>query len=330
MTNPSAPTTKFAPGIKSFAALLASAVLAASGPLHAGAPESRDVSKEPAPASKPAPLPLHEIEGTGGILVTQSAYIVNPPRNGEPVGRPAIGSGFVSLGHGQVLVPATLTWSPFDRLELGYGLDFFSFGDFTSAVRNATGISLSQTAVWLSNFNARFQLLKENEFNQKWLPALTFGVDYKVNAGISQVNKELNGTLTTLGIPGNQGVDFTLYASKLLTFLPRPVLINAGGRATRGQELGLLGFSNNYSFLFEGNVAIFLTDWLILAGEYRQQPNDYTAIPGLVSKSGDWWTVDLAWVVSKNFTIAGGYGYFGNVLNHNANGVWGFTLKYEF
>lgn len=54
------------------------------------------------------------------------------------------------------------------------------------------------------------------------------------------------------------------------------------------------------------------------------------AIPGLVSKSGDWWTVDLAWIVNKNFTVSGGYGYFGNVLNHNANGVWGITLKYEF
>ena len=33
-------------------------------------------------AEKPAPLPLHQIEGNGGIFATLSAYIVNPPRNG--------------------------------------------------------------------------------------------------------------------------------------------------------------------------------------------------------------------------------------------------------
>ena len=36
-----------------------------------------------AKSEKPPPLPLHQIEGNGGIFATLSAYIVNPPRNGE-------------------------------------------------------------------------------------------------------------------------------------------------------------------------------------------------------------------------------------------------------
>jgi len=279
---------------------------------------------------KGAPLPLHEIEGNGGVLTTLSAYIVNPPRSGQAVGLPSIGTGFISLGNGRALVPTTLTWSPWERIELGYGFDWYALGPLPNAIHNATGVSIGKSSVSLHNFNARFAFLKENEFNQKWLPAITGGVHYKINDGISSINQNLGGALTSIGIPYNQGVDFTLYASKLITFLPRPVLINAGGRATRGQELGLLGFSNNYSFLFEGNVAVFLTDWLILAGEYRQQPNDYKPIPGVINKSGDWWTVDLAWVVNKHLTIAGGYGHFGQVGNQLANGVWGFTAKYEF
>lgn len=313
-------------------AIAASLVLAGTHLLAGTAIDtSKDVSKNPPVApEKGPPLPLHEIEGNGGILTTLSAYIVNPPRNGEPVGRPAIGSGFVSLGNGWALVPATVTWSPWERIELGYGFNWLSLGNLPTDIRNATGISIGNTSVAVHNFNARFQLLKENEFNQKWLPALTFGVHYKYNVGISEINDDLGGALDQAGLSGNNGVDFTLYASKLITFLPRPVLINVGGRATRAQELGFLGFSSQYSFLFEGNVAVFLTDWLILAGEYRQQPNSYTPIPGLIGKSGDWWTVDLAWVVNKHFTVAGGYGYFGTVANNVANGVWGFTLKYEF
>jgi hypothetical protein len=297
---------------------------------QAGQADKKVIVKEEVPAEKGPPLPLHQIEGNGGVLTTLSAYIVNPPRNGEPVGRPAIGGGFISLGDGRALVPVTATWSPWERIELGYGFDWYALGSLTGAIHNATGISLGTTSVSLHNFNARFQFIKENDWGQKWLPAITGGVHYKVNNGISSINNQLGGALTTIGLGYNQGVDFTLYASKLLTFLPRPVLLNAGGRATRGAELGLLGFSRDYSFLFEGNVAIFLTDWLILAGEYRQQPDNYTPIPGVVNRSGDWWTVDLAWIVNKHLTIAGGYGYFGNVGDRNAPGVWGFTAKYEF
>ena len=266
------------------------------------------------------------------MLTTLSAYIVNPPRNGESVGRPAIGQGFISLGNGRYLTPTTLTWSPVSRVELGYGFDWFDLGNLPGQVKSATGVSIPNS-VFLNNFNARVQLIKENDFGTKWLPAITFGTDYKINSGISTINHDLGGALTKIGISGNQGVDFTLYASKLLTVIPNhPVLIDVGARETRGQELGLLGFSSKYSLLFEANAAIFLTDWLILAGEFRQQPNAYntTALSPLIGKSDNWETVDVAWIVNKHLTIATAWGHFGNVVNAQANGVWGFTAKYEF
>lgn len=63
----------------------------------------------PAQAEKPAPLPLHQIEGNGGIFATLSAYIVNPPRNGEVVGRPSVGFTYVNVGHGRNLEALTVT-----------------------------------------------------------------------------------------------------------------------------------------------------------------------------------------------------------------------------
>ena len=293
--------------------------------------QSKTVATNAVVASdKGAPLPLHDVEGNGGVLVTQSAYIVNPPREGQPVGLPAIGTGFISLGHGQILVPTTATWSPIARVELGYGFDYFNLGTLPGLVNQATGVRIQQQ-VYLNNFNARFQLIKENEFGQNWLPAVTFGVAYKYNSGISTINHDLGNLLSKIGDGGNQGVDFTLYGTKLLTFIPNhPILLDAGIRETRGQELGLLGFSSKYTALFEGNAGIFLTKWLILAGEFRAQPNAYTAIPGVINRSGNWETVDLAWIVNKHLTIAAGYGYFGTVLNTLDNGVFGVTAKYEF
>ena len=34
--------------------------------------------------------------------------------------------------------------------------------------------------------------------------------------------------------------------------------------------------------------------------------------------------------INAHFTVAAGYGHFGTVLNHSANGVWGITTKFEF
>lgn len=279
------------------------------------------------PAEKGAPLPLHQIEGSGGIFSTLSAYIVNPPRDGEPIGRPSVGFSYVNLGHEQNLEAFTITESPLSRLELGYGWNHLGLGDLPSAL----GVGYhGPDDVQLHNFNARFQVVKEGEFDQKWVPALTAGVHYKYNDSISDINNAVGGALAKNGISDDSGTDFTLYASKLVTQLPRPVLFEVGGRATRAVWDGLGGFTSGYNFVVEANVVTFITSNFALAAEYKQQPKDYTAVGNLVRLEDDWWTLDAAYVVNKHLTFAVGYGHFGNVLNHEADGVWGLTTKWEF
>ena len=323
------------------ALLVAAAWSANADETSTNAPPAQSAS-EAKPAEKGAPLPLHQIEGNGGIFATLSAYIVNPPRNGEPVGRPSVGFAYVNLGSDKNLEAFTLTESPLSRLELGYGWDHLGLGNLPLALRNfqpAPGVfplaNYHQDEVQLHNFNARFQILKEGEFDQKWIPALTAGVHYKYNDGINEVRNEVRqgagaDLLGQAGLSRQQGVDYTLYASKLFTQLPRPVLLELGGRATEGVWEGLGGFTDSYNFVFEGNVVVFVTGNFALAAEYKQQPRDYQAIGNLVRKEGDWWTLDAAYVVNKHLTLAAGYGHFGNVLNDEANGVWGITTKWEF
>jgi len=290
----------------------------------------------PKPAEKGAPLPLHQIEGSGGIFSTLSAYIVNPPRDGELLGRPAVGFAYVNLGHDVNLEAFTITEAPLKRLELGYGWNHLDLGDLPLALDRALpGGYRGPNDVQLHNFNARYQVITEGEFDQKWLPAITAGVHYKYNDGISEVRDAVKASagadvLGGAGLSADSGADFTLYASKLITELPRPVLLEAGGRATRAVWDGLAGFTSGYSFVFEGNAVVFVTSNIALAAEYKQQPNDYKAIGSLVRSEGDWWTLDAAYVVNTHLTLAVGYGHFGNVLNHEANGVWGITTKWEF
>lgn len=312
-------------------ALLAGRILL---PSTAGAEEAKTSTTSP-PAEKGAPLPLHQIEGNGGIFSTLSAYIVNPPRNGELLGRPSVGFSFVNIGHDVNLEALTITESPWKRLELGYGWNRLGLGDLPVALQKAGLVNYNADEVQLHNFNARLQILKEGEFDQKWIPALTLGVHYKYNDGINTVRDQVKqgagaDLIGNAGITGHDGVDVTLYASKLFTQLPRPVLVELGGRATEGVWNGLGGFTSKYDFLFEGNIVVFITKQFALAAEYRQQPHKYKPIGDLVKSASDWWTIDAAYVVNNHLTLAAGYGHFGNVLNHEANGVWGVTAKWEF
>ena len=324
--------------VRHTSALLAALALAAASTPALRAADGAQPTNQPAaqaPAEKPNPLPLHQIEGNGGIFSTLSAYIVNPPRDGEPVGRPSVGFAYVNLGADKNLEALTLTESPFKRLELGYGWDHLGLGDLPLALRNAGLVNYRQDEVQLHNFNARFQILSEGEFDQKWIPALTAGAHYKYNDGINEVRNEVTqgagaDLLGSHGLSRKQGVDYTLYASKLFTQLPRPVLLELGGRATEAVWDGLGGFTRSYSAVFEGNVVVFVTGNFVLAAEYKEQPRDYQAIGNLVKREGDWATFDAAYVVNKHLTVAAGYGHFGNVLNHEANGVWGLTTKWEF
>jgi len=72
--------------------LFATLLLASAGGVRADEPITNAPPANAgasAKSEKPPPLPLHQIEGNGGIFATLSAYIVNPPRDGEPVAGPA-------------------------------------------------------------------------------------------------------------------------------------------------------------------------------------------------------------------------------------------------
>lgn len=293
-------------------------------------PDSKKIKDVAESDAKPAPLPLHQFEGSGGLVTTLSAYIVNPQRAGQTVGLPAVGFGFLAMGHGKDLAATTLTWSPISRMELGYAWDHLSLGNFAGAVRAAGVPGYQQNAVNMQNANIRFQVIKDGDFGQSWVPALTLGVHYKYNQDISTINQQIAGGLTAAGISHSNGCDVTLYASKLITQLPVPVMINAGGRATEGVWDGLGGFTNQYNFLFEGNVIVMPLPNLALGAEFKQMATDYTPIGNLVPQASNWWTLDAAYVVNKNWTVALAYAHMGNVLNSQCNGTFGFTTKWEF
>ena len=276
------------------------------------------------------PLPLHSVEGTGGHFATPSAYLVNPAREGEVFGLPSIGGIYVHLGNGRHMLALTATETLWNRIEVGYGWDNFDMGDLPQDIERATTIRIRDHSVDLHNANLRLSLVRDGEFEQPWLPAITIGAHYKYNDTIEDIDNDLMGTLTAIGIEDNDGFDFTLSASKMIPGLPRPVILTATLRSTEAAHIGLLGFTGDRELVVEGTVCVLATNRFFFATEYRQKPDEYTAAPGLVAGEDDWWTICAGYIVNDHMTVAGGYAHFGDVLNHDANSSWGVALKYEF
>lgn len=276
------------------------------------------------------PLPLHGIEGYGGIASTYSAYLTNTATEGNIFGLPSVGAGVLGTTEGRIMGFTTFTETIGDRLELGYGLDVLTLNDLPDLVTAGTGMNITDDEVYLHNFNARLALLKEGDFNQPWIPAVSIGAHYKYNDTIKNIDTDLNGTLTAIGIEDNDGIDYTVYVSKMINFLPRPLLLNFGVRNSEAAHIGLLGFTGEREFLFEGNAVLFVTDRFAVGGEYRQKPDNYDSIDGLIANEDDWWSVVAAYVVNDSLTVSGGYFNLGDVLDEEASNAFALKLKWEF
>jgi hypothetical protein len=284
---------------------------------------------------KAPPLPLHTIEGVGGVVITPIAYLVNPGPAGTTFGLPATSVTYVKANSKNV-ESAVLTETLFGRLELGYAPSRFGVGNLVDDVKAATTVNISDSVV-VHNFNARFLALPENSFNLP-VPAITLGASYKYNDGIEKINNQLGGALTSIGYKSNDGVDFTLTATKAFPkVFGRPLILSAGLRYSEAEQLGYLGFGDTYKATFEGNIVYLVTDWLALAAEFRGKAGQYNQIADPLKKGGylvggedNWWTLGAAFIINPHSTITVGYGNFGQLLNTTEDKGVAVSAKYEF
>ena len=281
------------------------------------------------------PLPTHNVEGNSGVFITSTAYLANPPEEGEIFGRPSVSVSFAAIGE-KDFESFAVTENIGGKIELGYALERIGLGDWPADVSTATsGAVHVDNHALLHNFNTRLMVIEEGGFEYDWMPAITLGAHFKWNEGLNNINSQSGGLCDLLGADHSFGTEFTAVASKTITnLLPRPLILSAGLRNGDAIHTGLLGFAGQRRTTFEGSIIYFLTDRLLLASEYRQKPDliEECTMGGrhLIKAENDWWDICLGYVVDDHLTIAGGYANFGNVLNHREENVWAIQLKYEF
>lgn len=119
-----------------------------------------------------------------------------------------------------------------------------------------------------------------------------------------------------LGAKRDSDTDFYLSATKvyLAAVFGRNLLLNATVRATRANQMGLLGFggdkNDHYEAMGEASVGVFLCDSLLLGAEYREKPDNLS-----VFREQDNYVYFLAFVPNKRISVTAAYVDLGQIAD---------------
>ncbi|HEX3860290.1 MAG TPA: DUF3034 family protein [Stellaceae bacterium] len=228
---------------------------------------------------------LSQIEGAGGGGLTPWAVITGYET------RDAIGANahytFVNTPS-FTLHSAGAAVGFYDRFELSYAREIFDTRSTGARLGLGSGYTFNEDI-----FGAKLRIAGDAVYDQdSWMPQIAIGTQYKRNDNAATVH--------AIGAKSAQGWDF--YASATKLFLAESVLLDATVRATRANQLGILGFGgdrdDNYNAEFEGSAAYLLTRKLAIGVEYRGQPNNLS-----FAAQDRWIDAFIAYFPTRNLSL---------------------------
>ncbi len=193
-----------------------------------------------------------------------------------------------------------------DRVELSLTRQLFSLGT------TVPGQSIRQDI-----FGAKIKIAGDAVFDQdSWMPQIAVGLQHKRNRDMA--------IPIALGARHGSGTDLYLSATKLYLagFAGRNVLLNATLRATKANQLGLLGFGGDkrdrYQVELEASAAILLTDYFAVGAEYRFKSDNLT-----VFREDNYADFFAAWFINKHVSLTLAYARLGQVADKkNQDGIY--------
>ncbi len=187
-----------------------------------------------------------------------------------------------------------------DRVELSFARQRFDAGSV------APGLTLGQDIA-----SVKVRLLGDAVFApDQYLPQIAIGAQGKRTLDFDQVPR-------AVGAAHGEDVDLYIAATKLYfaALAGRNVILDATLRRTRANQFGLLGFGGDgsgYSYVPEASAAVFLTETLLLGGEYRDKPDNLAAFHEDSAQDAF-----LAWGPVKNVSLVAAWSDLGRIAGKN-------------
>ena len=202
----------------------------------------------------------------------------------------------------------------YDRVELSIAQQRFNLG------ATVPGKTITQDV-----FGLKVKIAGDAVYDQDtWLPQIAIGLQYKDNRDFDTVPK-------ALGAKRGSDADYYVAATKvfLAALAGHNVVVNGVVRATRANQLGLLGFggdkNDSYRAQFEGSAGVFLTDKLLVGAEYRGKPDNLS-----VFREQNFSDVFIAYVPNKHVAFTAAYAKLGNIADKPNENAWYLSAQLSF
>ncbi len=187
----------------------------------------------------------------------------------------------------------------YDRVELSYAQQ-----TFVLPASLITQLSLGSEEIKQDILGVKVRLYGDAVYSP--YPQLSVGLQYK------QLDDDF--VADYLGAKSDSGTDFYVAATKvhLAAVGGYNLVWNLAARATKANQLGLLGHggagNNHYDVMLEGSLGVLLSPNWVMGVEYRQKPNNLTAV-----QEDDWTDVFVSYIPNKNINITAAYANLGTV-----------------
>ncbi|WP_374348655.1 DUF3034 family protein [Chitinimonas sp.] len=237
-----------------------------------------------------------QVEGAAGGGLTPWA-VIGGYGTGDQIGANAF---YTNVNSGDYLFQsAGALLGVYDKVEFSYARQSFNTRDVGTALGLGHGFVFHQDVVGLKVKLAGDAVLEQGD----WMPQIAAGIQYKRN--------DRGAVVRSVGAKDHSGTDFYISATKLL--LDQSLLLNATLRASRANQLGILGFGGDkhdrYQALLEGSAAVLLRRDLALGVEFRQKPDNLK-----VAKEDNWFDAFIAWAPTKHVSVTLAYAHLGNIV----------------
>jgi hypothetical protein len=157
-------------------------------------------------------------------------------------------------------------------------------------------------------------------------PQVALGLLIKRNRGLGGLGALGVSSVLQLGAKDDHGIDYYIAATKL--YLDHSLLLNGTLRATKANQMGLLGFGGDqrdrHQAMLEVSAAYMVSRKLVAGIEYRQKPHNLS-----VDKEKDYADVFVAWFPSKHLSVTGAYASLGDITVFNPRRQRGVYLSVQ-
>jgi hypothetical protein len=192
-----------------------------------------------------------------------------------------------------------------DRVELSFARQHFK-GSLAPLDR----LSIKQDI-----FGVKLKVAGDAVYEQdSWMPQVAVGAMIKRHRGIDGLGALGVTNVTQLGARKDKGVDYYVSTSKL--FLDESLLMGGTVRATKANQMGLLGFGgdrgDSYRPMLEVSAAYLVNRKLVMGVEYRHKPHNLA-----VDREKAYYDVFVAWFPNKHLSVTAAYAVLGDITVFN-------------